>query len=43
MPGAEGSSLRSSCVERRARVEAETTRKAAKQDRPGSPVSGGQD
>lgn len=43
VPGAEGSFLRSSCVERRARVEAEATRKAAKQDRPGSPVSGGQD
>lgn len=42
-PGAEGNWLRSSCVERRVRVEAEPARKAAKQDRPGSPVSGGQD
>lgn len=33
----------SSCVERSVRVEAETIRKAAKQERPGSPVSVGQD
>lgn len=41
MPGSEGNWSGSPLVERRVRVEAETTRKAAKEERPGFSMSGG--
>lgn len=43
VPGAEGNCSGSSLVERKVMVEADTTRKAAREERPGFSVSGGQD